>query len=157
MFTFDPADYAGEYAAKGFVHVRGGLAPDYLAQGLDLPGGNQLTEALDAFRPAGSVLEFACGPGVWTGQLLRHATDVTAVDASPEMLALAAARIRRGGATPIRVVRPMQTQSVVVRHTHPVSGLALHSLVPGVHRNPIRPTAPSEINASPQAPRRRAT
>ena len=69
------------------------LAPDYLDQGLDLPGGNQLTGALDAFRPAGSVLEFACGPGVWTGQLLRHATDVTAVDASPEMLALAAARI----------------------------------------------------------------
>jgi len=69
------------------------LAPDYLDQGLDLPGGNELTEALDAFRPAGSVLELACGPGVWTGQLLRHATDVTAVDASPEMLALAAARI----------------------------------------------------------------
>jgi len=69
------------------------LAPDYLDQGLDLPGGNELTEALGAFRPAGSVLELACGPGVWTGQLLRHATDVTAVDASPEMLALAAARI----------------------------------------------------------------
>jgi demethylmenaquinone methyltransferase/2-methoxy-6-polyprenyl-1,4-benzoquinol methylase len=42
---------------------------------------------------AGSVLELACGPGVWTGPLLRHATDVTAVDASPEMLAIAAARI----------------------------------------------------------------
>ena len=69
------------------------LAPDYLDQGLDLPGGDELTEALDAFRPAGSVLELACGPGVWTGQLLRYATDVTAVDASPEMLALAAARI----------------------------------------------------------------
>ncbi len=68
------------------------LAPDYLDQGLDLPGGDELTEALDAFRPAGSVLELACGPGVWTGRLLRHATDVTAVDASPEMLALAAAR-----------------------------------------------------------------
>jgi len=32
------------------------------------------------------VLELACGPGVWTGQLLRYATDVTAVDASREML-----------------------------------------------------------------------
>jgi ubiquinone/menaquinone biosynthesis C-methylase UbiE len=39
------------------------------------------------------VLELACGPGVWTSQLLRHATDVTAVDASPEMLAIAAARV----------------------------------------------------------------
>ena len=69
------------------------LAADYLDQGLDLPGGDEVTEALDAFQPTGSVLELACGPGVWTGQLLRYAMDVTAVDASPEMLAIAAARI----------------------------------------------------------------
>ena len=69
------------------------LAADYLNQGLDLPGGDELTEALEAFQPAGSVLELACGPGVWTPRLLRHATDVTAVDASPEMLAIAAARV----------------------------------------------------------------
>ena len=72
------------------------LAADYLDQGLDLPGGDELTGALDAFEPAGSVLELACGPGVWTGQLLRYATDVTAVDASPEMLAIAAARTGSG-------------------------------------------------------------
>lgn len=69
------------------------LAADYLHQGLDLPGGDEVTQALDAFQPTGSVLELACGPGVWTGQLLRHATDLTAVDASPEMLAIAAARV----------------------------------------------------------------
>jgi len=69
------------------------LAADYLDQFLDLPGGDELTQALDAFRPTGSVLELACGPGVWTGQLLRHATQVTAIDASPEMLAIAAARV----------------------------------------------------------------
>jgi SAM-dependent methyltransferase len=68
------------------------LAPSYLGQVLDLPG-DAVAEALDAFRPIGSVLELACGPGVWTGQLLRYATDVTAVDASPEMLAIAAARV----------------------------------------------------------------
>jgi demethylmenaquinone methyltransferase/2-methoxy-6-polyprenyl-1,4-benzoquinol methylase len=71
------------------------LAPDYLDQRLDLPGGAELAEALNAFRPRGSVLELACGPGVWTGQLLRYAADVTAVDASPEMLAIAAARVSR--------------------------------------------------------------
>ncbi len=71
------------------------LATDYLDQFLDLPGGGEVTGALAAFRPEGSVLELACGPGVWTGQLLRHAADVTAVDASPEMLALAAARAGR--------------------------------------------------------------
>jgi ubiquinone/menaquinone biosynthesis C-methylase UbiE len=69
------------------------LGADYLDQGLDLPGGDELAEALEAFRPAGSVLELACGPGVWTSQLLRHASDVTAVDGSPEMLAVAAARL----------------------------------------------------------------
>jgi len=71
------------------------LAADYLNQGLDLPGGGEIAAALDAFQPTGSVLELACGPGVWTGQLLRYAADVTAVDASPEMLAIAAARAGR--------------------------------------------------------------
>jgi demethylmenaquinone methyltransferase/2-methoxy-6-polyprenyl-1,4-benzoquinol methylase len=48
----------------------------------------EVADALDAFRPAGSVLELACGTGNWTGHLLRHATDLTAVDATPEVLAL---------------------------------------------------------------------
>jgi SAM-dependent methyltransferase len=69
------------------------LAPDYLSQSLNLPGGDELIEALSAFQPTGSVLELACGPGVWTTQLLRYAVDVTAVDASPEMLTVAAARV----------------------------------------------------------------
>jgi SAM-dependent methyltransferase len=68
------------------------IAGEYYDRYLNLPGGAELTAALDAFRPAGSVLELACGRGAWTSQLLRHATDVTAVDASPEMLAIAAAR-----------------------------------------------------------------
>ena len=68
------------------------LAPDYLDQALDFPGGD-FTGVLDAFGPTGSVLELACGPGWWTGQLLRYASDVTAVDASPEMIAMAKARV----------------------------------------------------------------
>ena len=47
------------------------LAPDYLDQGLDLPGGAELADALDAFRPAGSVLESpavpASGPHSYSG------------------------------------------------------------------------------------------
>jgi trans-aconitate methyltransferase len=78
------------------------LGGSYLEQGLDLPGGDELAEALEAFRPTGRVLELACGPGVWTGQLLRHAAEVTAVDASPEMLAVAAARV---GSDRVRFVR----------------------------------------------------
>jgi SAM-dependent methyltransferase len=69
------------------------LAPEYSDYGPDLPGGDEVTGALQAFRPTGSVLELACGPGRWTRQLLRYATDVTAVDASPEMLAIAAASV----------------------------------------------------------------
>jgi SAM-dependent methyltransferase len=52
-------------------------------------GGGELEAALDAFAPTGDVLELACGPGTWTPLLLRHATSLTAVDAAPEMLALA--------------------------------------------------------------------
>jgi trans-aconitate methyltransferase len=69
------------------------VAAEYEDHALPFPGGSELAAALDAFRPTGSVLELACGPGTWTTQLLRHAADVTAVDASPEMLAIASARM----------------------------------------------------------------
>jgi hypothetical protein len=51
---------------------------------LSIPGGGgpEVTAALDIFRPAGNVLELACGPGMWTELLLRDATSVTAVDAA---------------------------------------------------------------------------
>jgi SAM-dependent methyltransferase len=65
------------------------LAPEYLDGALDLPGGEDLVAALDAFAPRGDVLELACGPGSWTPRLVRYAASVTAVDASPEMLTLA--------------------------------------------------------------------
>jgi demethylmenaquinone methyltransferase/2-methoxy-6-polyprenyl-1,4-benzoquinol methylase len=65
--------------------------------GLALPdvdaSGAEVVAALRAFRPAGAVLEFACGPGTWTVELLREASSVTAVDAAPEMLAVAASRV----------------------------------------------------------------
>lgn len=78
------------------------LAGDYLNQDLGLPGGDELAEALDAFRPTGSVLELACGPGVWTSKLLRYTADVTAVDGSPEMLAIAAGQ---AGAERVRFIQ----------------------------------------------------
>ena len=71
------------------------VAAEYDDHALPFPGGDELARALDAFRPTGSVLELACGPGTWTTQLLRHATDVTAVDASAEMLGIASARAGR--------------------------------------------------------------
>lgn len=54
---------------------------------------SELSEAIEAFGVASDVLELACGPGTWTEQLARGATSVTAVDAAPEMLAIARERI----------------------------------------------------------------
>ena len=53
----------------------------------------EVEDALERFRPAGRVLELACGTGVWTRRLVGHADTVTAVDASPEVIELARARV----------------------------------------------------------------
>jgi SAM-dependent methyltransferase len=55
-----------------------------------------LEAALDRFHPAGDVLELACGTGLWTRRLARRANRLTAVDASPEVLALNASRVADG-------------------------------------------------------------
>ncbi len=68
-------------------------APEYLDGLLDVPGSSELVAVLDAFRPNGHVLELACGPGTWTPRLLRDAASFTAIDAAPEMLALARERV----------------------------------------------------------------
>ena len=36
-------------------------------------GAEEISAALEAFRPEGRVLELACGPGAWTEILLRYA------------------------------------------------------------------------------------
>jgi SAM-dependent methyltransferase len=59
-----------------------------------LPFRRQIESALHAFRPAGRVLEIASRGGDWTVLLLRYASSVTALDSSPEMLAIAAKRTR---------------------------------------------------------------
>ncbi|MFE3456616.1 class I SAM-dependent methyltransferase [Nocardiopsis aegyptia] len=69
------------------------VAEEYLDNQIDEPGGDELTAAVEEFAPTGEVLELACGPGTWTPRLLRRATTVTAVDASPEMQALAKQRV----------------------------------------------------------------
>jgi demethylmenaquinone methyltransferase/2-methoxy-6-polyprenyl-1,4-benzoquinol methylase len=51
----------------------------------------ELRQAIARFKPHGDVLELACGPGTFTAELAGYAETLTAVDASPEMLALARA------------------------------------------------------------------
>jgi demethylmenaquinone methyltransferase/2-methoxy-6-polyprenyl-1,4-benzoquinol methylase len=77
------------------------IAPEYEDHAIAKPGAGELIAALDAFRATGDVLELACGPGAWTERLLANATSLTAVDAAPEMLARAKARV---GNAPVRFI-----------------------------------------------------
>ena len=52
-----------------------------------------LEQALAAFRPAGRVLEMACGTGLWTRHLARYADQVSAIDGSLEMIDLNRERV----------------------------------------------------------------
>ena len=78
------------------------IAPEYEDHAIPGPGEDELVAAIEAFGPTGDVLELACGPGAWTERLLHHATSVTAVDAAPEMLARAKARV---GADRVRFIQ----------------------------------------------------
>jgi SAM-dependent methyltransferase len=78
-------------------------APEYADGGIRELGEEELTAGwhalnakIDRFAPTGDVLELACGPGTWTELLLRHASTLAAVDASAEMLALAAEKVGDG-------------------------------------------------------------
>ncbi len=54
--------------------------------------------AYDALGVTGDVLELAPGTGIWTEHLVQTARSVTAVDASPEMIAINKAKLAgRGG------------------------------------------------------------
>jgi SAM-dependent methyltransferase len=88
----NPSDESDELLAEQVAYYRA-IAPEYEDHVIPGPGEDELTAALDAFQPTGDVLELACGPGAWTERLLRYATSVTAVDAAPEMLARAKARL----------------------------------------------------------------
>lgn len=59
-----------------------------------LADAGELYSALAVFRPAGRILELACGTGIWTERLLPFASHLTALDGSPEMLSINAARLR---------------------------------------------------------------
>ncbi len=63
---------------------------------------DEIRAALDEFKPAGRVLELACGTGLWTEHLARYAAEVTAVDASPEVLEINRKRL---GQKPVKYVQ----------------------------------------------------
>jgi SAM-dependent methyltransferase len=60
----------------------------------DVPRADRRIAALlDQLRPDGDILEIACGTGIWTRHLASHARSLTALDAAPEMIALARQRV----------------------------------------------------------------
>ena len=54
----------------------------------------RLEAAVDDLHPRGGVLELACGTGLWTIRLLRHADHLVAVGSSSEVIELNRARTR---------------------------------------------------------------
>jgi len=62
----------------------------------DTPFGIEWKTAVQAVRELpqyGSILELACGTGLWTQELAKHTHHLTALDAAPEMLELNRAKV----------------------------------------------------------------
>jgi protein-L-isoaspartate O-methyltransferase len=79
----DQIDYyrrrAGEYDATAYGDVAAAR--------------NRIARLIAEMRPAGSVLEIACGTGLWTEALAELADTVTAIDAAPEVVEIASDRV----------------------------------------------------------------
>lgn len=54
----------------------------------------RIARIVGQMQPVGSVLEIACGTGLWTEALARVAQTVTAIDVAPEAVAIARDRVR---------------------------------------------------------------
>ncbi|HEU5367460.1 MAG TPA: class I SAM-dependent methyltransferase [Ktedonobacterales bacterium] len=65
----------------------------------------EVAQALAAFAPTGRVLELACGTGLWTQHLARYAASITAVDSSPEVIAINRERLGAGNADTVEYVQ----------------------------------------------------
>jgi len=72
---------------------------DATAYGDAAAAAERIDRLVDRMRPTGDVLELACGTGMWTPALARHARSLTAVDAAPETIEIAR---RRPGVDAVR-------------------------------------------------------
>ncbi len=53
----------------------------------------RVEQLVSEMQPTGAVLEIACGTGMWTAALARHASTLTAIDAARETIEIARARV----------------------------------------------------------------
>ncbi len=77
---------AGEY--DDWWYRRGRYALDPAKEAGWWADAAEVEQRLEAFAPAGRVLELAAGTGIWTRKLVRLVESVVAVDANAETLAL---------------------------------------------------------------------
>ncbi|MAS36896.1 MAG: SAM-dependent methyltransferase [Anaerolineaceae bacterium] len=59
----------------------------------------QVMDQLHGIGPVDDVLELACGTGIWTEQLHKIAGHITALDASPEVIAINKAKLNADNVT----------------------------------------------------------
>jgi SAM-dependent methyltransferase len=59
----------------------------------------RIARLVGELKPTGRVLELACGTGMWTPSLAASADTVTAVDAAPEVIAVARERVNAATVT----------------------------------------------------------
>lgn len=92
----DDAQVTDEVLAEQIAYYRRRAGEyDVTAYGGDVAAARAFIARLVAeMRPAGSVLEIACGTGLWTQALASWADTVTAVDAAPETVAIARDRVQ---------------------------------------------------------------
>jgi 2-polyprenyl-3-methyl-5-hydroxy-6-metoxy-1,4-benzoquinol methylase len=76
---------AAEYEVTSYRDVRG--------------ADRRIAALIGRLRPGGDLLEIACGTGMWTQHLASCAATVTAIDAAPEMIALARQQVTAGNVT----------------------------------------------------------
>ena len=79
----DQVDYYRRRAAEYDVTAYGDVAA----------ARERIVRLVAQMRPAGRVLEIACGTGLWTAALADLADSVLAIDVAPEVLAIARARV----------------------------------------------------------------
>jgi SAM-dependent methyltransferase len=72
---------------------------DETSAGRDGVAGARFGPWLERLGPSGDALEIACGTGLWTQHLVGGVKTLTALDSSPEMIALARRRHRAADVT----------------------------------------------------------
>lgn len=69
---------------------------DETAYGDVVAAGARIARLVAEMDPSGTVLEIACGTGLWTGALAGAAETVSAIDVAPEAVAIARDRVTAG-------------------------------------------------------------